>query len=317
MIPTYRRVDLLKEAIVSALAQKNFTHAFEVVIVDNDATGEYAEQIIAFLNKLNDKRVCYYRNSINIGMFGNWNRCITLAHGKYMTILSDDDLLTENYLSEMSNILLNNKNIDRIECRYLTLAETNTSGKAKFKNFISHTLLGKNFNLKLGWYIKAKKYITRKLLGKYKPVTLDMYLTGCFTAPHAQLYKVQNAKTIGGFNSKYYPYADYVFNTCYLKKFPNAYQINEYLCVYRVLVNASLASKVIKEFLIGDAKLTQYILDQQYSVFNKLIRQAFIKVRYAIIRKRNSQIINKLIFKALKVIRAIIKSCKVSKLTIK
>ena len=32
----------------------------------------------------------YYKNEKNIGMYGNWNRCIELSNGEYLTILNDD-----------------------------------------------------------------------------------------------------------------------------------------------------------------------------------------------------------------------------------
>jgi glycosyltransferase involved in cell wall biosynthesis len=84
-IPTYRRPALLKESIASALNQKNFAD-YEIVIVDNDNHGIYTEEILQHLVRLNDHRIIYYLNQKNIGGFGNWNRCIELAHGEWMTI---------------------------------------------------------------------------------------------------------------------------------------------------------------------------------------------------------------------------------------
>ena len=64
-----------------------------------------------------------------------------------------------------------------------------------------------------------------------------MYIADCFTGPHAQLYKTEYAREIGGFNLKFAPSADYVFNALYVYKYSRTLQINEYLCGYRILCN--------------------------------------------------------------------------------
>lgn len=223
-IPTFRRPKLLKEAVKSVLQQNNFND-YEIVIVDNDDERIYTEQIVKFLTEMSDIRIRYYINDKNLGVFGNWNRCIELAHGKWMTILCDDDLLFSNYLSVLTQELEQDKSLNRVECRYQIFSDSQQI-KATPKQL-------RRYNL------------SRRFLGECCNVSYNMYLFGCFTAPHTQLYKRDLAYKIGGFNPDYAPISDYVFNAMYLYNYPGGVFINQYLCGYRWSVNES-QRKIVK-----------------------------------------------------------------------
>ena len=55
--------------------------------------------MISKLSKI--KNIRLIRNQKNIGMFGNWNKCIKEAKGTYVTILNDDDLLNYNFVENL------------------------------------------------------------------------------------------------------------------------------------------------------------------------------------------------------------------------
>jgi glycosyltransferase involved in cell wall biosynthesis len=91
---------------------------FELVIVD-DCSTESTETIIA---EFDDVRLSFYRNTQNLGLVGNWNRCLELAQGKYITIFHQDDVMfPENLkrqvamLDKSSTIGLVYPNIKRID----------------------------------------------------------------------------------------------------------------------------------------------------------------------------------------------------------
>ena len=98
-IPTYDRAAYLKEAIESVLNQT--LSDFELLIVDNDSKDNTGEIVKSF----NDGRIQYYKNSRNIGVTRNWNRCIELAKGAYITIFHDDDVMLSENLSNKVQIL--------------------------------------------------------------------------------------------------------------------------------------------------------------------------------------------------------------------
>lgn len=274
-IPTYRRPELLKEAVESAINQVGYDD-YEIIIVDNDATGEFTEQIIEMLKSFASDKVVYYRNQENIGMFGNWNRCIELATGEWMTILSDDDIIFPVYLSELVNELEKDDTLDRVECR--------------FHNFTD------NMDMEKPLKYTIKYLISKIFLGRKSQVSSDMYLYGNFTSAHSQLYKRRNAYEIGGFVSKYYPYSDYVFNIVYLYKFPRGLYLNEFLCGYRWSENASLSKKVMAGFYFKGHLVRSVLLKQKNSVFRKFwslyisqlelyLLDIQIKIIYKILRK--------------------------------
>ena len=106
-IPTYKRPKLLEEAIKSAVNQDT-NIPYRIIVVDNDDNFENNENL-NIINKFNNKKISYYKNSKNIGMYGNINRCAELALTKWFALLHDDDLLKSNYINEVSKILLKYK----------------------------------------------------------------------------------------------------------------------------------------------------------------------------------------------------------------
>jgi len=94
-IPTYHRPVLLERAIRSVLAQT--VQDFEIVITDNSENDESAQVV----RRLNDPRIRYYRNSGNIGALNNIKKVASLAEGKFLVVLLDDDLLKPRSLELM------------------------------------------------------------------------------------------------------------------------------------------------------------------------------------------------------------------------
>lgn len=105
MIPTYRRADMLRGTIQSAISQIDPGISYEVVVVDNDSEVDKAtvECVKPFVES--NRNVYYYRNAKNIGMFGNWNRCLELAQGKWVAMLHDDDQFQTHYVKEVGEVL--------------------------------------------------------------------------------------------------------------------------------------------------------------------------------------------------------------------
>ena len=99
-IPTYNRAEMVRDAIRSALSQTY--PVLEVVVVDNastDGTGEVVASIA-------DPRLRFVRNEQNLGLFGNFNRCIGLARGSLIHILHSDDTIPPGFTSACVDIFL-------------------------------------------------------------------------------------------------------------------------------------------------------------------------------------------------------------------
>ena len=87
IIPTYRRYELLKEAVCSVLTQTY--QDIEIIVVD-DCSGDNTSQIAAFSPKI--KYLCNDRNS---GPGYSRRRGLLLSQGEYIVFLDDDDYYTD------------------------------------------------------------------------------------------------------------------------------------------------------------------------------------------------------------------------------
>jgi glycosyltransferase involved in cell wall biosynthesis len=94
LIPTYRRLAFLRQALQSALRQSH--ENLRIMVIDNDGRDGTSE----YLRSISDDRVVYLLNENNIGMIGSINRGIRLMDEdiEWCTVLSDDDLLDEHYI---------------------------------------------------------------------------------------------------------------------------------------------------------------------------------------------------------------------------
>lgn len=97
-IPTYNRALFLKQAVQSVLEQDFLD--FELIIVDDCSTDNTYETVLEF----DDPRIKIFVNDYNLGLVGNWNRCLELANGEIIWILHDDDVLGVNALSNATRI---------------------------------------------------------------------------------------------------------------------------------------------------------------------------------------------------------------------
>src|SRR4051794_20097156 len=93
-IPTYNYGRFLGAAIDSVLAQEY--EAFELIVVDN-ASDDNTPAVIAARD---DPRLHAHRNDRNLGLFGNFARCLELARGEFVKFLAADDWLHPAYLRE-------------------------------------------------------------------------------------------------------------------------------------------------------------------------------------------------------------------------
>lgn len=144
-IPTYKRHQLLREAIDSAINQTNIPCEYEIIVVDNEVefeSGVYSETE-EIVKRYNDERLLYYRNNDNLGMFGNWNRCIELARGEWVSFLHDDDIIIPDYLEKVYKLLKRKKNIGAI----ISNSEILISDRTSISN--SHISISESNKIKL------------------------------------------------------------------------------------------------------------------------------------------------------------------------
>jgi glycosyltransferase involved in cell wall biosynthesis len=91
-VPYYSGVDYLRRAIDSVLRQT--IADWHLLVCDDCGPEKGAEELV---RSYRDERISYRRNPENLGMAGNWNRCLDLADTGLVTLLHADDELLPCY----------------------------------------------------------------------------------------------------------------------------------------------------------------------------------------------------------------------------
>ena len=110
-IPYYSGADYLVRALKSVLAQQGV--AWQAVVC-NDGKDDIAELV----RDVGEGRVRYLVNEKNLGMAGNWNRCLEAAETDLVTLLHGDDELTASYGARMAEALGAHPRAAAAYCRY-------------------------------------------------------------------------------------------------------------------------------------------------------------------------------------------------------
>jgi glycosyltransferase involved in cell wall biosynthesis len=93
VIPTYRRPQLLRRAIRSALNQ---TYKNIRVCIYDDASGDETKEVVRSLAE-DDARIEYHCHTENIGAPANWDYGMRQVKTPYYSMLSDDDVLLPTF----------------------------------------------------------------------------------------------------------------------------------------------------------------------------------------------------------------------------
>ena len=129
IIPAYNSENYVSECIDSVINQtyKNI----EIVIINDGSTDNTLSIIQGYQKK--DKRIVLI-NQKNMGVYESRCNGIRVAHGKYITFLDADDLLTYDCIEVMYNSIKKyNSNIVRCNFKYLS-NKGYVTNKLKVKN---------------------------------------------------------------------------------------------------------------------------------------------------------------------------------------
>lgn len=114
LIPTYKRPDLLSQALESALNQKGFDD-YQIIIADNEGRPIEEETPTAkIVKKYQDEKIIYYRHSQEVVFRAD--SAVRLARSQWIVFLHDDDILAENHLAVMTDIIKRHKEIKFLGC---------------------------------------------------------------------------------------------------------------------------------------------------------------------------------------------------------
>jgi glycosyltransferase involved in cell wall biosynthesis len=175
-LPVYNGEQYIAIAVKSVLTQ-TFSD-FELLILDNCSTDHTLEIIRTF----SDPRIRLIVNPKNLGMIGNWNLAVSLATGKYIKILSHDDLLAPSCLAEQIDGFLKypSQNIGIVTCKKRIINESGAVVMPGFGLFgLTRIINGRRT-------IKKSIRAGRNIIGEPSVVLLDTKLlrsSGDFEQP--------------------------------------------------------------------------------------------------------------------------------------
>lgn len=104
-MPTYNGGDYLIENLNSLIPQIEKTKFMvELIISDNGTFGPNLNKIENYIRQQN-LRIDYVHHTQNTGVRNNFEFAVSRAHGKYVYILGDDDVLAPNFLEIVCELL--------------------------------------------------------------------------------------------------------------------------------------------------------------------------------------------------------------------
>lgn len=237
-IPTYKRIGLLRETLDSVFKLK-FSFPVEILVVDNDPTPSL--QLMKDMNGYRSSNFIYYKNTENLGMFGNWNQCLNLAKGKYVTILHDDDLLLPDFATQLNKIHSENALSNEIAAFAVGILDQRNN-RVNRESIIPR---------------RAKNFLKYALgtHGSTNKTAIDLFFSNPFCGTLGIVMNRQIAVSLQGFNKDWYPVSDYEFWCRWTSRVGPIQFINKRVGLYRVQQNESLREDVRKRFVTGSTEI--------------------------------------------------------------
>lgn len=255
VVPTYRRIELLKKTLISLINQKGpVSLQYQVFIVSNDP--DFCVDDLDM--ELNPDIFCIFRNKENLGMVGNMNRCAMLARGDFVSFIQDDDVLLNTYLFEICKIYdsIISLNIGCLIPNRFYYFDKTSNGIFGRKSFYLS-----NIKSTIQRFIEPK--VNRPLLKKIEYVDCAEIWYNCFGGGPTCgiIFEKKALMKSGGFDISF----PYVFDEVMMFNFSknnNVYLFDKYLAIYRMTDSASNRINVQEDFIRGD----RYILENTIEV---------------------------------------------------
>lgn len=114
MLPTYEPDEFLLEAIESVLSQVPLQET-EIVVVDDNSTRADVAALVRSIDA--SGRVRVVAEGTRLGLAGNWNRAVSLARGRLVHLLHQDDLVLPGFYGRVAAAFMKAPSIGMAFCR--------------------------------------------------------------------------------------------------------------------------------------------------------------------------------------------------------
>ena len=257
LLTTYKRCDLLEEALESALNQIGFDD-YQIIVVDNEGKDiDVATDTAKLLCKYDNDKVIYYRHKQSVSF--KMDNAVKLAKSKWIVFLHDDDVLSPYHLKVLTNIAKRNPVARYLSCPIIDFVNGEMFGGMKQGEKYEYKLYTKNkdsicLGYGPGWLgalINRESYIDTggmptyfNNLGDYCMVQKFHYKIGISEVKGSKplyfrrVWKEQisssGTQIWTNLNIKQYEYFKYVSKVCH----PIAYAFWDRISSYRILDEA-------------------------------------------------------------------------------
>jgi glycosyltransferase involved in cell wall biosynthesis len=120
LMPFYGDVEHFKYAVRSVLAQTD--PDWTLTIIDDVYP---SDEPSLFVEELNDSRITYFRNSENLGVSKNFQKCVDSAKADFITIMGCDDALLPGYVERVKEVIAQNPELAYIQPGVVVIDEEN------------------------------------------------------------------------------------------------------------------------------------------------------------------------------------------------
>jgi glycosyltransferase involved in cell wall biosynthesis len=121
VIPTFEPQGFLIDTLKSVLVQDLGADRMQIVIVDDGSKHANVSDLLARVPE--SKRVEFREHTTTLGLAGNWNRAIGYAHGEFVHILHQDDLVAPGFYQALLAGMRRSPRIAMGFCRHAFIDE--------------------------------------------------------------------------------------------------------------------------------------------------------------------------------------------------
>jgi glycosyltransferase involved in cell wall biosynthesis len=256
-IPTYNGQEYLSQCIDSCINQT--FRDFEIVICDDGSTDNSVAIIEKYLDENTPIRLI--KNETNLGLVGNWNKCIEQAKGQWIKFVFQDDYLTRDCLLEfVANI---KENVQFITCE---------------RNFVLTHDVSEATRLYYEQGVRTLKNTNQNKLSNYSSSLISKIATrhiamNFIAEPSLFFFRKDIVNSLGFFNADLKQLCDLEFALRIATNYGLVY-IPKKLCAFRIhsqsTTNTNAKSYYFQMRYIEPLLLSYFLLfDKHYETFRK------------------------------------------------
>jgi len=230
VIPTFRRCELLLEAIRSVLRQPDVS--VEIIVVDDSPEGSAREAVAS----VGDGRVQYFQSATPSGgkpaLVRNYGASKT--HGRYIHFLDDDDLVADGYYRDAVAVFESHPDCGVVFGRIQPFAKPDSAALAHESAFFRRAARRTRF-----W----------SSLGSRWAVTASLLFTPTLLVNSACLIRREHVASLGGYDAHILLNEDVDFFCRAIRAFGCRY-LDQVVIHYRILPNSLMHGRSGNEKLI-------------------------------------------------------------------